>query len=431
MHSLLIALALALPRTLAQSPTDSLAEIIRARIAQVPGAEVGLAFRRLDDTDSLYIEADTEFHAASTMKVPVMIELFRQIDHGRLSLDTPILVENQFKSIVDSSTYTLDPGDDSDSAMYTLVGTHVSVRDLMDHMIERSSNLATNTLIALAGADRTTDEMRQLGATHTHVLRGVEDDKAFERGLNNKISARDLATILYAIQTNRAASAKSCAMMRDILLHQEFSAEIPAGLPPGTPVAHKTGWITGHLHDAAIVYPRQAPAYILVVLTRGIPDQNVARSLIVDVSRAVYAHVAASAPSASADSHGERRARGHRSPNRVAIRIVTGRNDLSQQSARIARCAIHKTERDNDLSWACRLQNRAAAGAPSRSRSRQRACGTQLQPFSSIVQPGASRESPRDALSRVEAPSQVSGFASGEPRPGSARARVPSARAPA
>ena len=299
MHALLFALALAL----SHSPTDSLAQVIRARIAQVPGAQVGLAFRRLDGTDSLYIDADTEFHAASTMKVPVMIELFRQIDHGSLSLDTPILVENQFKSIVDSSSYALDPGDDSDSAMYKLVGSRVTVRDLMDHMIERSSNLATNTLIALAGADRTTAFMRQLGATHTYVLRGVEDDKAFQRGLNNMISARDLATILDAIQTNRAASAASCAMMRDILLHQEFSAEIPAGLPPGTPVAHKTGWITGHLHDAAIVYPREAPAYILVVLTRGIPDETVARSLIVDISRAVYAHVAASASSTSAGSH--------------------------------------------------------------------------------------------------------------------------------
>lgn len=298
MHALLVALAL----TLSHSPTDSLAQVIRARIAQVPGAQVGLAFRRLDGTDSLYLDADTEFHAASTMKVPVMIELFRQIDHDSLSLDKPILVENQFKSIVDSSAYTLDPGDDSDSSMYKLVGTRVSVRDLMDHMIERSSNLATNTLIALAGADRTTAFMRQLGATHTHVLRGVEDDKAFQRGLNNMISARDLATILDAIQTNRAASAASCAMMRDILLHQEFSAEIPAGLPPGTPVAHKTGWITGHLHDAAIVYPREAPAYILVVLTRGIPDENVARSLIVDISRAVYAHVAASASSATTGS---------------------------------------------------------------------------------------------------------------------------------
>lgn len=298
MYLLVFALALALTH----APGDSLNQVIQSRVAQVPGAQVGLAFRRLDGTDSLYIESDTEFHAASTMKVPVMIELFRQIDAHELSLDQLVPVANQFKSIVDSSAYTLDPGDDSDSAMYKLVGSRVSVRDLMDHMIERSSNLATNTLIALAGAQRTTQTMRELGATHTHVLRGVEDDKAFDRGMNNMISARDLATILDAIQTNRAASASSCAMMRDILLHQEFSAEIPAGLPPGTPVAHKTGWITGHLHDAAIVYPKHAPAYILVVLTRGIPDESVARALIVDISRAVYQHVAA--PSAArADSH--------------------------------------------------------------------------------------------------------------------------------
>ncbi|MGH7648192.1 MAG: serine hydrolase [Gemmatimonadaceae bacterium] len=296
MHPLVFALAL----SIAHAPGDSLSRIIQARIAQVPGAQVGLAFRRLDGTDSLYIEADTEFHAASTMKVPVMIELFRQIDDHTLSLDKQIPVANHFASIVDSSSYALDPGDDSDSAMYKLVGSRVSVRDLMDHMIDRSSNLATNTLIALAGADKTTATMRALGATHTHVLRGVEDDKAFERGMNNMISARDLATILDAIQTNHAASGASCRMMRDILLHQEFSAEIPAGLPPGTPVAHKTGWITGHLHDAAIVYPKNAPAYILVVLTRGIPDKNVARSLIVDISRTVYQHVAASSPAGRA-----------------------------------------------------------------------------------------------------------------------------------
>lgn len=299
MQSLVFALALAL----VHSPSDSLSQVIRARIAQVPGADVGLAFRRLDGTDSLYIEADTEFHAASTMKVPVMIELFRQIDDHTLSLDQQIPVDNHFTSIVDSSAYALDPGDDSDSAMYKLVGSRVSVRDLMDHMIDRSSNLATNTLIALAGADRTTATMRTLGATHTHVLRGVEDDKAFQRGMNNMLSARDLATILDAIETNRAASPASCAMMRDILLHQEFSAEIPAGLPPGTPVAHKTGWITGHLHDAAIVYPRNAPAYILVVLTRGIPDENVARALIVDISRDVYQHVSALLAAARPDSH--------------------------------------------------------------------------------------------------------------------------------
>jgi beta-lactamase class A len=291
MHALLLIFALAVPHT-----ADSLVQRVQQRIAQVPGAEVGLAFRRLDGTDSLFIDADTEFHAASTMKVPVMIELFRQVDQHGLSLDQGILLVNQFGSIVDGSTYALDPGDDSDSSMYVRVGTRVTVGELMRHMIDRSSNLATNALVALVGADRTTAAMRTLGAEHTHVLRGVEDEKAFERGLNNKISARDLATILYAIQTNHAASPASCAMMRDILLHQEFSSEIPAGLPPGTPVAHKTGWITGVLHDAAIVYPKHAPPYVLVVLTRDIPDENVARALIVDISRMVYAHVSADAP---------------------------------------------------------------------------------------------------------------------------------------
>lgn len=286
MYAVLLATALALPLH-----ADSLAQRIRARIAQVPGAHVGVAFRRLDGTDSLYIDADTAFHAASTMKVPVMIELFQQVDAHRLSLDQQVPLVNRFTSIVDGSSYTLDPGDDSDSAMYALVGTRVSIRELMAHMIERSSNLATNTLVELADAARTTAAMRALGAEHAHVLRGVEDDKAFEKGLNNTISARDLSTILYAIQTNRAASPASCAAMRDILLHQEFSAEIPAGLPPGTPVAHKTGWITGILHDAAIVYPQHAPSYILVVLTGGIPDENAARALIVDISRMVYEDV--------------------------------------------------------------------------------------------------------------------------------------------
>ena len=269
----------------------------------MPGAEVGLAFRRLDGTDSLYIEPDTEFHAASTMKVPVMIELFRQIDDHTLSLDKQIPVENHFTSIVDSSSYTLDPGDDSDSAMYKFDRqSRVCARPDGPH--DRSLEQPRDQHAHRACRRRqTTAAMRSLGATHTHVLRGVEDDKAFERGMNNKVSARDLATMLDAIQTNRAASPASCAMMRDILLHQEFSAEIPAGLPPGTPVAHKTGWITGHLHDAAIVYPQNAPAYILVVLTRGIPDESVARALIVDISRDVYQHVAASSTGARTNPH--------------------------------------------------------------------------------------------------------------------------------
>jgi beta-lactamase class A len=100
-----------------------------------------------------------------------------------------------------------------------------------------------------------------------------------------------MAVLLEAIETGRAASRASCDAMRDVLLHQEFNTEIPAGLPAGTKVAHKTGWITGVLHDAAVVYPARRQPYVLVVLTRGIPDDAVARALIADVSRLVFAHV--------------------------------------------------------------------------------------------------------------------------------------------
>ena len=274
---------------------DSLAARIRQRVEQVPGAVIGVAFHDLQTNDTLFLNADDSFHAASTMKVPVMIELFRRVDAGALGLNQGILLINQFGSIVDGSAYSLDPGDDSDSSAYRLVGTRVPLRELIDRMITRSSNLATNALIELVGAPQAQSTARLLGARNMRVLRGVEDDKAYRAGLNNTTTARDLAVLLEAIQTRRAASVASCDRMREILLQQEFNTEIPAGVPPGTKVAHKTGWITGVLHDAAIVYPVGRRPYVLVVLTRGIPDENVARRLIVDISRLVYAHVAAGA----------------------------------------------------------------------------------------------------------------------------------------
>jgi beta-lactamase class A len=273
---------------------------IEARVAAVPGAVVGVSFRDLSGgasaAGSLDVAADTLFHAASTMKVPVMIEVFRRVDAGALALDQPILLVNQFHSIVDRSLYSLSPSDDSDSALYGRIGTRVMVRELMTRMIDRSSNLATNAVIALVGAEQANATAHALGATTMRVLRGVEDGKAYERGLNNQTSARDLAALLTAIEQDRAASRRSCDAMRAILLGQRHNTEIPAGLPPGTPVAHKTGWITGVLHDAAIVYPPGREPYVLVVLTRGIADRSVARALIADIASMAHAHVTAQGP---------------------------------------------------------------------------------------------------------------------------------------
>ena len=273
-----------------------LRDAIAARIARDSGAIVGVAFRDLKTGDTLYMSADESFHAASTMKVPVMIELLRQSEQGALPLDRGVLLVNRFASIATPTFYSLDASSDSDSSLYALIGTRVPARELMRRMITRSSNLATNVLIAMVGADRVNATARRLGATRINVLRGVEDGAAFERGMNNTTTARDLAILLEAIAKPGLLSESSRKEMVNILLAQESHDEIPAGLPPGTKVAHKTGWITGVLHDAAIVYPEYRPPYILVVLTRNIRDDKVARALIADIARLVDAHAAALAP---------------------------------------------------------------------------------------------------------------------------------------
>jgi len=272
---------------------DALLDAIRARVAATPGAIVAVSYSDATGASIARLNADTVFHAASTMKIPVMIEVLRRAQAGAFTMDQPVLLINQFASIVDGSPFSLDAAEDSDSALYRRIGERVPIRELMRRMITHSSNLATNELIALVGAERTTAMARTLGARHMQVLRGVEDQKAFDRGLSNTTTADDLAALLTAIENGSALSPASSAEMRDILLEQAFNEKIPAGLPPGTRVAHKTGEITAVSHDAAIVYPAGRKPYVLVVLTRGVRDGAASSALIADVSRLVYAHAVA------------------------------------------------------------------------------------------------------------------------------------------
>jgi len=275
---------------LAVSSPDSLRDQIEMRIARDSGAYVGLAYIDLGSSDTLFLNPDTSFHAASTMKVPVMIELFRRANSGSFRMDQGLLMVNQFASLVDGSPYSLDVGSDSDSTLYKRIGQRVRVDSLLRLMITRSSNFATNTLITLVGGEAVTRSMRELGAQRIQVRRGVEDGKAFEKGLNNTTTARDLAIILRAIQDGKAASPSATQAMLGILLDQEFNEKIPAGLPAGVRVAHKTGEITAVSHDAAIVYPPGRSPYVLVVLTRGLADGARSAKLIADISSLVYAH---------------------------------------------------------------------------------------------------------------------------------------------
>ena len=285
-----VAAALAVAVVGAADPPDKSLQNTRARVESLirkSGADVAVAYRTLDGRQSMLIQPDVEYHAASTMKVAVLIELFRQVRAGTLSLDDQIPVVNQFHSIVDGSPFTLDTSDPSDAAVVRNLGGRMSYRALAEAMITVSSNFATNLVIERVGAKNVQATMVAMGANGLRVLRGVEDNKAFERGLNNATTARALMTLMEAIAKGQAVDKTSSEEMVAILRRQTVNDRIPAGLPADVAVAHKTGEITRIRHDAAIVYaPRP---FVLVVLIRGLDDTKKASTLAADITRVVYA----------------------------------------------------------------------------------------------------------------------------------------------
>jgi len=283
--SLLVLFHGARPTTCTCTTHDDLHARVQ-KLVDASGAEVAVAFETVDGRQSLSIDSDRSFHAASTMKVPVMIELFRQADAGTLSLDEPLLVKNEFHSIVDGSVFQLSVGDDSDAEVYKAVGTTMTLRQLCEAMITVSSNFAANLLIERLGPKNIQATTDRLGATGMHVLRGVEDQQAFDSGMNNTTTAEALEILLLKLAVGRAVSPKADAEMVAILKRQHFHDAIPAGLPDGTAVAHKTGNITKIHHDAAIVYGKRP--YVLVVLVRGIEDEKTSAALIAAISREIW-----------------------------------------------------------------------------------------------------------------------------------------------
>ena len=250
------------------------------------GADVAIAFRTLDGKTEWFFNPDETFHAASTMKIPVMIELFHQVREGKLKLDDPLPIKNEFHSLVDGSIYTLSAADDSDAELYKAVGQTRTLRQLCELMITTSSNFAANLLIEKLGVENIRATVHALDADGMNVLRGVEDEKAFEKGLNNTTTARGLLQLLDAIAQGKAVDPDSSRQMIEILERQKFNEGIPAGLPAGIRVAHKTGEITKIHHDAAIVFAPKP--FVLVILVRGIADMKISAALMADITRELY-----------------------------------------------------------------------------------------------------------------------------------------------
>lgn len=270
-----------------QSTSENLKTAIETKLKSVEG-EFAVAFKDLQTGKTLFINEKENFHAASTMKTPVMIEVFKQAKAGKFMLTDSILVKNEFKSIVDGSLYGMDINDDSADGMYKHIGKKMTIYDLTYQMIIVSSNLATNILIDLVDAKNANESMRKLGAKDIQVLRGVEDKKAFEKGLNNSVTAFDLMLIFEKIAQNKVIDKRSCDEMRKILFDQKFNEIIPEKLPKDVKVAHKTGSITGVQHDSGIVYLPDGRKYILVLLSKKLKNADAGVKVLAEISEMIY-----------------------------------------------------------------------------------------------------------------------------------------------
>jgi beta-lactamase class A len=269
----------------------SLTGEIQKELAKQKGV-FAVAFKNLETGEQISINDRVSFHAASTMKTPVMIEVYKQAAEGKFSLSDSVVLKNEFKSIADGSSYSLDSTDDSETELYKHVGDKRTIAALVYDMIIVSSNLATNIIIELADAKKITATMRSYGANDIQVLRGVEDNKAYHQGLNNTTTAHDLLLIFEKIAKGETVSPEASAAMIKILLDQRFNEIIPAQLPAGVKVAHKTGSITGVNHDSGIIFLPEGRKYVLVLLSKNAEDKKAAIKAMANVSAMIYRHVA-------------------------------------------------------------------------------------------------------------------------------------------
>ncbi|WP_420128599.1 serine hydrolase [Longimicrobium sp.] len=277
---------------------EALRDKVRA-IADKGGARsVAVAYHDYETETAWSYRGSEWFHAASTIKVPVLLGVFRAVEDKRLTLMARVHVRNLFTSAVgDGSTFRVAASRDANAEVPRNIGKTMRVQELAHHMITTSSNLATNLLVDAVGVDAIADNLRKLKLDKgVEFRRGVEDEAAHDAGINNRCTADGMLEVLRTIEERKAFSEESSRKMLDILHKQEFRSGIPARLPEGVRVANKTGEISTVAHDAGIVYVPNREPYALVVLTEWDAGKTSGRSdTISRISRAVYDHLTGSA----------------------------------------------------------------------------------------------------------------------------------------
>ena len=262
-------------------------------IAGQTNKTIAVAVHDLETGRDIRVNAHEAFHPASTFKIHVMMEVFHQAEQGSFSLDDQLTISNSFTSIADGSPFSLLEKDDAETTLYRRIGEKESIGELIRPMIVRSSNLATNILIAKVGAGNVNVFIRELGIQGVTVQRGVEDNVAFLRGLNNSATADGLTQTMRLIAAGQVVSKRASEKMIEILLGQEFNESIPALLPAMVKVAHKTGWTGDVYHDTGIVYSNGRKPYCLSLMTRGFAEDKAddAHACMAAISKMIYEEI--------------------------------------------------------------------------------------------------------------------------------------------
>jgi beta-lactamase class A len=279
--------------TKTETPAPARADALRAEIEKLEkesGAKaIAVALHDLETGFDLRYNEDRWFHAASTIKVPILLGAFAAIDRGELLPHSRVHVRNRFLSIVENIPFRVESDRDANSAVHNAIGKMMRVDELAYHMITTSSNLATNLLLGVIGPDAVNQTLRELDVDEgIELRRGVEDELAFDKDINNRVTAEGLLRILVMLAEGKAFSPALSRRMMDILHGQEFNQGIPARLPKGTRVAHKTGEISTVAHDAGVVYLPKRKPYVLVILTEWDAAATGRSRTIAAISHAIY-----------------------------------------------------------------------------------------------------------------------------------------------
>ncbi|HUY98708.1 MAG TPA: serine hydrolase [Thermomicrobiaceae bacterium] len=298
------------PATPAASPTPvplaSLPAAAGALVSAAP-AEVGAVIALPDGTVLYDHDPDRVFNAASLYKLGIMAEVFHQREEGKLIFEDPITLSAGF----------FDEGDD----VYTMannLGTNVTVDEALRYMVEYSSNVAAKALLYVVGTGNVNATLAGLGLKSTElrwsptaesvpslVLAADRPGSAVPVGVLpdgapaappeadasddalNVTTASDMARFYELLLQGKVVSAQASAEMLDMLSQQQINDRIPAGLPAGTKVAHKTGNLVGVVHDVGIIYAPKGPI-VVVLLSDNVGDEGLVDDMMRQIGRLAY-----------------------------------------------------------------------------------------------------------------------------------------------